>query len=199
MKHYVTAPAIIYADEVLVQSENTKKMYIKKLAEFAGEETEEVWDKKLKVTNLYDNEELPENTAAEDTKAGGKKADNNIINNKKVFVYCIGENELAKNKEKAVTEMRERLETFSESSSGIKVKICMYPPAINVWESVDSNITQSLLNLIKEYTNQEWCEMCDINTVEWEDIARESSAYYGSPSPLVHMFTMKNKPVMISR
>lgn len=47
MKHYVTAPAVMYADRVLVQSENMKEMYIWKLTEFAGEQTRDIWEGKL--------------------------------------------------------------------------------------------------------------------------------------------------------
>lgn len=57
MKHYVTAPAVMYANQVLVQSENMKKMYVEKLAAFAGEETRDVWEEKLKVTDLYADKE----------------------------------------------------------------------------------------------------------------------------------------------
>ena len=37
---FCTVPGVVNSDEVYVQSENMRNMYIKKLTEFAGEETE---------------------------------------------------------------------------------------------------------------------------------------------------------------
>lgn len=188
MKHYVTAPAVMYADYVLLQSENTKKMYMKKLVEFAGEETREAWDRKLQGTELYDNIKLSANT----------EENNKNLSDKKTILYCIGENELAKKGKASINEIEERLEIFGENSASLRVKVCMYPPDKNVWKSTDNSVTQQITRMLEEYTQQEWCEICDINSAEWEDIAKESNAYYGSPSPLVHMFTTLHKPVMIS-
>lgn len=180
LKHYVTAPAIMYADQVLVQSENMKKMYIEKLAAFAGEKTREVWDRKLKVDDLYVSQELTE------------RASN------KTMVYCIGENKLASQKSAVIKEVKEKLEVFEKFSADIQLKICMYPPVLDIWNSVDSCLTQQILELIEAYTEKDWCEMCDLNKVQWEKIAREGTGYYGSPSPLVHLFTVMNKKVMLA-
>ena len=184
MKHYVTAPAIIYADQILVQSENMKKMYIQRLTEFAGEETYSIWDKKIRTAKLYTAENV-----LTDTK----------VNAKKTIVYCIGENELASKKALVLSEVKKKLEIFAENSSEFNLKICMYPSSLSAWESVDNSTTQKLIKLLGEYTKGAWCEMFDINTIGLDNIAEDSSAYYGSPSPLVHMFTMRNKPVMISK
>lgn len=179
MKHYVTAPAVMYADQVLVQSENMKKMYIEKLVAFAGEETRGDWDRKLKVADLYASREFMDGDS------------------KETIVYCIGENKLAAKKDAVLKEVKEKLEEFEKSSSDIKLKICMYPPALDEWKGVDSCLTQRLLELIDGYTDQDWCEMCNMNKVEWEEVAREGTVYYGSPSPLVHLFTTINKETTI--
>jgi len=47
MKEYVTMPGVVYADKVIVQSENIKKLYVKKLTEFFGEESQNEWDNKI--------------------------------------------------------------------------------------------------------------------------------------------------------
>ena len=47
MQSYCTMPGVIYADQIIVQSENMKNLYIEKLVEFAGEETRSVWEKKI--------------------------------------------------------------------------------------------------------------------------------------------------------
>ena len=47
MKEYVTMPGVVYADKVIVQSENIKKLYVKKLTEFLGEDSQKEWDDKI--------------------------------------------------------------------------------------------------------------------------------------------------------
>ncbi len=49
MRYYVTMPGVAYADKILVQLESLRQVYIEKLAEFAGEETREVWEKRVEV------------------------------------------------------------------------------------------------------------------------------------------------------
>ena len=53
MRHYVTAPGVIAADKVLVQSENIRSLYIDVLSVFAGQATEDVWKKKIVVAEEY--------------------------------------------------------------------------------------------------------------------------------------------------
>ena len=47
MKDYVLMPALINADEVILQSENMRELYITKLTEWLGEDTKSVWEKKI--------------------------------------------------------------------------------------------------------------------------------------------------------
>lgn len=47
MDQYVISPGVVYADEVVVRSENMKAMYVKKLVEYFGEDTEELWNAKI--------------------------------------------------------------------------------------------------------------------------------------------------------
>lgn len=46
MRYYVTMPGVVHADMVIVQSEEMRQRYIDVLAEFAGERTRSVWEKK---------------------------------------------------------------------------------------------------------------------------------------------------------
>ena len=170
----------MYADYILLQSENTRNMYLEKLVEFTGEEAREVWERKLKVAQLYDN-------------------DTQISSDRKTIIYCIGVNELAQKGMDSVHKIEERLEIFAENSTRLKVMIYMYPFDLNIWNDVDGGVTQQIIKLLEKYTEQEWCEICSTNCADMEDIAKESDAYYGSPSPLVLMFTAPGKPVMISR
>ena len=40
-------PGVVYADRVIVQSEQMKKVYVQLLTEFAGENTKPIWEEKI--------------------------------------------------------------------------------------------------------------------------------------------------------
>ena len=42
-------PGVVYSDEVYVQSDNMRELYIEKLCEFAGEATRHIWLSKIMV------------------------------------------------------------------------------------------------------------------------------------------------------
>jgi hypothetical protein len=178
MKHYVTAPALMYADEILVFSENMKKQYVEKLTEFAGEGTRDVWEEKVHVACLPRKEQA-------------------VAVQKRLF-YCIGENEFYEKKEDFLGLIRQRLEIIAKERANIRLTLSFYPPDIKTWKDIGTETAQELDVLMKEYEQEDWFTLCDLSTVKWSEIAAASTAYYGSPSPLVHLFTEKKKPVMIS-
>lgn len=47
LKSYCNLPGVVYADHVIVQSGQMKKTYVELLTEFAGKDTESVWEKKI--------------------------------------------------------------------------------------------------------------------------------------------------------
>ncbi len=173
MKHYVTAPGVILADKIWIQSENMKEMYVKKLMEFAGEETEKRWCDKIDVrSDIYG------------IKTNDLTKDSDIRESltKKKILYCLGENELfehdANTLKKAVDE---RLELLRRNTEALDVDSCVYPPEI-------------------EKDCMEF--FADFRHVDYNELKPESidlyDAYYGSPSPLVIQFVRAGKPVMIA-
>lgn len=47
MDAYVNVPGVVYADEVIVQSDNIRNLYIRKLAGIYGDETTSIWQNKI--------------------------------------------------------------------------------------------------------------------------------------------------------
>lgn len=52
MDAYVTMPGVVYSDRVIVQSEGIRKLYIKKLIDFFGEESEAEWEDKIEAEDI---------------------------------------------------------------------------------------------------------------------------------------------------
>lgn len=48
MDYYITVPGVMYADEVIAGSEAMRRAYIEKLTEYAGEESRQIWEAKIK-------------------------------------------------------------------------------------------------------------------------------------------------------
>ena len=47
LKYLCNTPGVVYADTVVVQSEQMKEVYVELLTEFAGKKTEEMWKDKI--------------------------------------------------------------------------------------------------------------------------------------------------------
>ena len=205
MKHYVTAPGVIYADMVLVQSENMKHQYVEKLIVFAGEETRNYWEDKIRSARLWgmnaglNNEEKedmkPKNGELTDTY--GTDGDNSTSSRKKIL-YCIGLNELSEYKGTVVDSIRKRFEIFKENCDSIQITVCLYPEDTEEWNKIDQSVTFELTRLIQEYGKEAWCERQELKKSDFDSLTAGHDAYYGSASPLVPLFTHQKKPVMIS-
>lgn len=178
MKHYVTAPGVIYADEVWVQSENMKCRYVDKLTEFAGDDTSDVWNKKIKI---YDNNRLID-------RSGSKKS----------ILYCLGLNELAEHKDNIEDKIKDRLEIFENNKSGIDVDVMLFPSDSNIWKKTDERLTERVLEVLKEYSQKGLCKIIDSGIIVDVNSVDNYDAYYGSASPMVPAFSVRKKPVMIA-
>lgn len=170
MKHYVTAPGIVYADRIMVSSEHVRQQWIKRLVEFAGLETEDIWEEKLVVYPFIQKSEL-------------QKRD------KKGILYCIGECEFTEDVDHALSMVEERLSILHEHNQNLELKVCLYPAVLEKREK--------LLLLLKKYGVDTWYVYNgQQNTKELVD---STDAYYGSCSPLVIEFCREKKPVMIAK
>lgn len=47
MDYFCTVPGVVHSDKVIVQSQKMRHAYIEKLTRFAGEETRDIWEKKI--------------------------------------------------------------------------------------------------------------------------------------------------------
>lgn len=186
MKHYVTAPALMYADQIYVQSENMRQRYLECLVEFSGEAYRAIWERKISVSEFVFQSEAGKSTS------------------QKTILYCIGENELANLGKRALAHVESRLQIFADNHENLQVQICFYPPRLSDWE-VDLQRVKTLTEMLRTYveTNKAWCTLEKLQEQEdlaayRERLAMNGDAYYGSPSPYVHAFTLREKPVMLA-
>ncbi len=179
LMYYVTAPGLIYADEIIVQSENIKAQYVNKLTEFAEDTTRDHWEE-----IIHPNENLFTEQAASQK---GKR-----------ILYCISLYEFTENADSLLDAVTYRLNTFDQAKDKLSSSLCFYPEK---YDSADRTLLERI-NTAKGEIIQEaqkrGIETIPLSKDMYKDIANSYDAYYGSSSPLVHEFVIRKKPVMIS-
>ncbi|MCR5789579.1 MAG: LicD family protein [Lachnospiraceae bacterium] len=180
LRHYVTAPGVIYADEVILQSENIREQYLKKLTLFAGEETREHWQKTLRVK--------PVKTETDRIHGSGKKR----------LFYCISIHELSEQGERLIGAVRERFRVFSENREAIDVTLCFFPGDRQLWQDIDVKLSEKLFREAAVAAESAIVTLVQAGRDEAAHMAAESDAYYGSASLFVPAFMEAKKPVMIA-
>lgn len=197
MRYYCTMPGVVNADQVIVQSEKIKQLYVKKLTEFAGEDTRAIWEEKIlgmgfpkkDVTSghLDALKKLPKEWCEQIKKADGSY--------KKIVLYHIGISGFFQYKEQMIDKIRNVFQVFEENKEEILI---MWKP---------QSLIKATLEQLEPELYQKYCEL------EWEfeekrlgiiadslnnDMAVEvCDAYYGDASALAQGCRNHGKPVMI--
>lgn len=213
-------PALFYADEVWVQSENMKKQYVNKLEEYTKSEATNYWDKKIIAKrDLYSGEDLniknsyPIIDSA--TESANTNRDTTHIGIKADSMQQYGStNSIAAKGNSAVTissHPKSLLYCISsyEATEHADRLLDALKERLEIFKQNESKISVTLCAYPPESGSaNEFIELaaasglsCDFITYGLEDaeyIASIFDAYYGSSSPLVPEFVAHKKPVMIS-
>lgn len=183
MQYYVAMPGVMYADRILLNSENKKKWYVEKLSEFAGEETKESWQKKIEVWNTEVNSWQQ------------YEQKNSEVTGKKKLLYGISLGTYMEDPEAAVQKIKNNLHIFEEYKDNIEVTVYLFPENVNdTWKVIKEEIQDLFRNLQDKSGRMStgWL------LVEEQQVKhREYDAYYGDPMPAVMEFCEQKKPVMI--
>lgn len=183
MQYYVTMPGVMYADRILLNSENKKKWYVEKLSEFAGEETKESWQKKIEVWNTEVNSWQQ------------YEQKNSEVTGKKKLLYGISLGTYMEDPEAAVQKIKNNLHIFEEYKDNIEVTVYLFPENVNdTWKGIKEEIEDLFRNL--QYKSGRMST--DWLLVKEQQVKyNEYDAYYGDPMPAVMKFCEQKKPVMI--
>lgn len=123
MKYYVTMPGVVYADMVIVQSENMKQMYVEKMTEFAGEDTREHWKGRILPTGLLVMDK-PQSDAldveTDDTSV-------TTVKRRKRLLYGISSSILQEMPEDARRKIDENMKLFDSYKEEIEVTVVHFP------------------------------------------------------------------------
>ncbi len=184
MKYYVTMPGVVYADYVFVQSESMRQRYIEKLTEFAGEETQEIWDSRVRVLkDSIMSQQKDKKEEANTLISKGNAVEDKIT--KKKMLYGISFGVYIGDVEAAKSKIERNLQFFEECKEKLDLTIQIFPEGME-----DNEMDNFISDISKGYSAKivEKGLKCDI---------KDFDAYYGDAMPLVMEFRDAGKPVMV--
>lgn len=192
MDSYVTMPGVVYSDKVIVQSECIKALYVKKLSEYFGEETRDIWNTKIIGNGKHyiemENSDSKYDDIPEKWKGYIKKSDGSY---KKVILYFICTNDVLENGHRVFDKIKRSMDTFLEYEDSV-VPLMMYesnideilqmenPELLEDYNEIKMNFTQYIVN---ENELDKAMNLCD--------------AFYGDAGSEAQLCRNSGKPVMI--
>lgn len=207
MQYYCTVPGVVMADKVYVQSENTRKVYIEKLNEWAGtNKYSDIWDRKICV-NDYESEAYSDdvgecsndstydkcNVNRKELLSDGHKG----ADNKKSIVWFVSAGSLVEFGDKYIGKVYRNLDVFASSKDKIKVLLVSEPFIDEMIKAYSEDLYKKWTGFIDEFNRLGIGEVVNQGDRESDEILRKADAYYGDPSYVCKDFIMLKKPVMI--
>ena len=197
MNYYCTVPGVVNADIVFVQSEQMKAVYVDKLAEFAGEETREIWEKKIVGIGspLMDRERdvmgrtagIPQEWEQRIRKPDGER--------KRLLLFYISMSALIQHGEKMIDKMERVLETALRNKEEVAF-VWKEDMMIKLNEKlVGKALYAKYYGIRKKILDGQGMILAE--HMRDESLAALCDGYYGVPSALGNKFQVFHKPVMI--
>lgn len=192
MDAYVTMPGVVYADEVILQSEDNKEIYIKKLTEFFGEETRNEWEAKINGKGAEyirkRSSVLKYNRMPSEWKDMAEKQDGSY---KKIVLYYVSTNGVLEHKKKMFEKIGHAMEIFSLYESDIMPLLAFEGNMEEILERENTALLMDYNIAVRKYNKnivradmlKKAVDMCD--------------AYYGEAGAEAQMCRNQGKPVMI--
>lgn len=197
LEHFCMVPAVIYADKVIVQSKKWKKFYIDVMTRTMGNDTRQVWEKKIldlgspKMDKVFatgrDTVEIPEEWRRIIEKPDG--------NRKKIVFYNTSVSALLQHSEKMLEKLEYVFRIFRENQDEVALLWRPHPLIRATIESMRPQLWMAYEKMVKAYINEGWGIYDD--TADINRAIALSDAYYGDLSSVVQMYEETGKPIMI--
>ena len=199
MKHFCTVPAVIYADKVIVQSEDMRKIYVNVMTEYAkgSKADRKYWEAKIlglgspkvdKVLRTKKEElEIPEEWLKVIEKEDGSW--------KKVIFYNTSVTALLEHGEKMLVKMRDVFRVFRENVEEVALLWRPHPLIQATIESMRAELWEEYRELVKVYKEEGWGIYDD--TADLDRAIALCDGYYGDHSSVVKLCQEAGKAVMV--
>lgn len=204
MKHFCFLPGVIYADKVIVQSENMRQIYIREYIKAAKEcgLTGEHIDRKFqeqKILGLGSPKvDKVLNTRKEDLEIPVEWL--KIIEKpngswKKVVFYNTTINGLLHNDERMLKKIENVFKAFRENQDEVTLLWRPHPLIENTLTSMRPQLWEAYQKVRDRYIEEGWGIYDD--TADMDRAVALSDAYYGDQSSVLQVYKKTGKPIMI--
>lgn len=201
MKHFCYLPGTIYADKVIVQSENMRQIYINeylKAAALSGEKvTKEELEKKIlglgspkldKVSSVKkENLEIPEEWLCIIKRADGSW--------KKIIFYNTSIAAFLRDSQAMVEKIKRVLDIFRANQDEVALLWRPHPLMEQTVESMRPELLEAYKEVVEAYRSEAWGIYDDSSDMNRAVVL--SDAYYGDASSVVQVYKETGKPIMI--
>ena len=204
VKHFCYLPGVFYADKVIVESENVRKIYIEEYIKEAranglgGEHLDRDYlEKKIlgigspkydKVLNVKKEEiEIPEEWRRIIEKPDGSP--------KKVILYNTGIATLLRHNEKWVEKIEQVLKVFKEYRDDAALLWRPHPLIETTMKTMRPLVIQEYERIKTQYLEEGWGIYDDTADVDRAIVL--SDAYYGDGGSVLQLYRKTGKPIMI--
>ncbi len=202
MEHFCTTPGVIYADQVIVQSENMRKVYVNVMTEFAEksgmpEMDRKYWERKIlglgspKVDKVL-NTRKEDLTIPEEWLRIIEKPDGSW---KKVIFYNTTVTALLQYGEQYLEKMKDVFRVFYENREDVALLWRPHPLMEATVGSMRPELWDAYRRIVEEYREAGWGIYDD--SVELDRAVVMSDAYYGDGSSVVQLCLDTKKITMI--
>lgn len=202
IKHFISTPGVIYADKIIVQSEEMRRIYINEYISWAKEQKllGNHLDKNYQENRIfglgspkYDkmfSEEVSKipKQWKEKIFIGGKK--------KKIIFFNTNISLLLNNGNKFVENMKRIERIFSCYSNEYTILWREHPLTYETIKSMRPDILIDYMNFKKNFIKNDWV-ILDENP-EWQQAAFVSDCYYGAGGSLSALYLVTKRPIMIT-
>lgn len=201
MSHFCFLPGTMYADTVIVQSENIRQIYINeyiKAMEVRGNKvSREELEKKFlglgspkfdKINNV-DKDKL---MIPDEWKKLIEKEDGG---HKKVIFYNTSLTAFLEAGEQMITKIKSVLRFFEENKGEVTLLWRPHPLMKQTVSAMRPDLWEAYEEIVQQYRDEGWGIYDD--TPEMNMALAISDAYYGDPSSVVYIYQETRKPIMI--
>lgn len=201
MKHFCFTPGTIYADKVIVQSEDMRQIYIEEYLKGVKEaklpETRKQVEEKIlglgspkidKVLNTrIEDLDIPKDWMRVIQKPNGEF--------KKIVFYNTCISTFLRYDEKWIEKVENTLQIFRENKDEMVLLWRPHPLTESTMQSMRPGLLESYRVIRDQYIEEAWGIYDD--TAELDRAIILSDVYYGDPSSVVKLYKQTGKPVMI--
>lgn len=199
MDYFCTMPGVVCADRVVVQSEKMRKAYIRKLSEFAGEETRQVWDEKiLGLGSPISDKDRERRNAVKMPEEWEKVLFKGDGSQKKVILYNTVPEAMLEHGNAMLDKIRNTLAVFEGQKEEIALVWCANLQKSHFVKQMEPKLLKKYQQLVKEYCNAGWGICCDLSKDSQKDaILKFGHGYYGDPDTIVRLCRQNDMAALI--